>query len=206
MDAPPNPPEPPESLDEVRRLLDRARSGDASSLPELRRLLDDHPATWSHAGDLAAHAERAWVELIAGADLVAAESLARKLTALKAELAGPESTPMERLLVERVAACWLQVHHADASAAQARDVSIRQAEVVSKRQDRAHRRYLTAIGALATLRKLLPASVAAQGAGHHPAEPTDGAGRDAPIGVFDDAGEPVKPGVETTLPRLTRPA
>jgi len=58
----------------------------------------------------------------------------------------------------RLGACWLQVNYCDAVAALSRDVSIKQAELVVKRQDRAHRRYLTALGALATLRRLLPAA------------------------------------------------
>jgi hypothetical protein len=43
--------------------------------------------------------------------------------------------------------------------AQAGNESIRQADFARKRQDAAHRRYLTSIGALATIRKLLPAGV-----------------------------------------------
>jgi hypothetical protein len=40
-------------------------------------------------------------------------SLQKRLAQLQAELEGPEATPLERLLVERVLLCWLQVHHAD---------------------------------------------------------------------------------------------
>jgi len=39
--------------------------------------------------------------------------------AMRTELAGPRPSPIERLLVQRVVACWLQVYHADAMAAQA---------------------------------------------------------------------------------------
>jgi len=109
---------------------------------------------------LAAQAERAWIELAAGPDLLAREALARQLAALKTELAGPAPTPLERLLVERIAATWLQVNYADAVAAQARDVSVKQAELAMERQDRAHRRHLTAVAALATVRRLLPAGTA----------------------------------------------
>jgi hypothetical protein len=32
----------------------------------------------------------------------------------KAELAGPRPAPLERLLAERVVACWLHLHHLEA--------------------------------------------------------------------------------------------
>jgi len=152
------PPEPPPAVADFGRLLEAARRGDPASLPALRFLLDQHPAVWRHAGDLAAHAERAWVELAAGSDLPAREALTRQLVELKAELAGPAPTPLERLLVARIAATWLQVNYADAVAAQARDVSVKQAELALERQDRAHRRHLAAVAALATVRRLLPAA------------------------------------------------
>ena len=156
----PMPPEPPPATNDLAGLLDRARRGDAEALPALRAFLDDSPEVWRQAGDLAAHAQRAWVELAAGPDVLAREALGRALAALKAELAGPAPSPLERLLVERIAATWLQVHYADAAAAQARDVSVRQAQLAVERQDRAHRRHLAAVAALATIRRLLPAGPA----------------------------------------------
>jgi len=154
----PTPPEPPPAAADLARLLEAARRGDPAALPALRTFLDENPAVWRHAGDLAAHAERAWVELAAGPDLMARELLTRQLAALKAELAGPAPTPLERLLVERVAATWLQANYADAVVALARDVSVKQAELALERQDRAHRRHLAAVAALATVRRLLPAA------------------------------------------------
>ena len=132
--------------------------GHDTALSALRAFLDDSPEAWRHAGDPAAHAERAWAELAAEPDLLAGEALARQLAALKAELAGPAPTPLERLLVERIAATWLQVHYADAMAARARNVSIKQAGLAIERQDRAHRRHLAAVAALETVRRLLPAA------------------------------------------------
>jgi len=155
------PPEPPPPVADLGRILEAARRGDPASLPALRFLLDQHPEVWRYAGDLAAHAERAWVELAAGPDLLAREALTRQLAALKAEFAGPAPTPLERLLAERIAATWLQVNYADAVAAQTRDVSVKQAELALERQDRAHRRHLAAVAALATVRRLLPGSGAA---------------------------------------------
>jgi hypothetical protein len=152
-------PEPPASIvDHLRGPLDRARAGDPDALEEVRHALDAHPEVWRKAGDLAAHVEVAWLELLAGGDPTARECLARRLAEWKADLAGPAPTPMERLLVERAAACWLQVQHADAAAADVlgREYPRATGEYVGRRQDAAHRRYLSAIGALEVLRRALP--------------------------------------------------
>ena len=52
--------------------------------------------------------------------------------------------------------CCLQLHHADSLAAQALTKSTKLADFWAKRQASAHRRYLTSLGALVTLRRLLP--------------------------------------------------
>ena len=59
------------------------------------------------------------------------------------------------LLVERVAAGWLQTAYADAAAAQARTRGLVQLEQQQRRQERAQKGYLAAIRTLATVRKLL---------------------------------------------------
>lgn len=142
--------------DEVRDILDRARRGDREAIPALREVLDRNPGIWQAYGDLAGHARDAWIGLASGTDLALKESLARQAAAIQSEAAGPSPTPLERLLASRIAACWLQVHHADAAATQLGDASPRQADLARKRQDSAQRRYLAAIGALAMVRRLLP--------------------------------------------------
>src|SRR5262245_12186385 len=90
-----------------------------------------------------------------GDNLLMAESLSRKLEALKADLAGPSPSPLDVLLVERIAACWLQASYFDALAAQTRDLSPRQAGDLQRRQDATHRRLLSAVRALETYRRHL---------------------------------------------------
>jgi len=123
-------------------------------------------------------------------DLAAQESLARKAAALAAELAGPAPTPMETLLVERVVAGWIQSLHADVAVARSGDLSLRQAAFVLKRQESAHRHCMMALGALATLRRLVPPAAALVA----PAIPFP----DLPVAVGAAAGaepEPLAPGV-----------
>ena len=164
---------------EVRRLLERARGGDATEMAALRAALDDHPETWQAYGDLAGHAQGAWIDLIAGVDLALKEALGRRVEALKAELAGPDPSPLETLLIERVAACWLQVGHADAAAVPTGPVSIPQGDHARKRQDSAHQRYLAAVGALAMTRRLLGSTGAATpGSAKLPAEAVEARSED----------------------------
>src|SRR5262249_40582292 len=140
--------------EEVRKLLKRARGGDASTLPVLRRMLQDPEAVDLFGGDLAFQAEQSLIGAAAGEDLAFKEALTRKLALLRAELAGPNPTPVERLLVERIVACWLQVQDADVRYAQAKNLSLDWGDYYQRRMDRAHKRYLAAIKTLALVRKL----------------------------------------------------
>ena len=149
----------PLTEEQVNQVLRRAADGDRSVLPELGRALDRHPAIWQSCGDLAAHARDAWVALVAGKDLLLAESLQRKAAAMREELAGPEAPPLERLLADRVVACWVQLHFADAAYAQAKGTTLLQDAASQRRQNAAHTRYLQAVRALAQLRKLLRPAV-----------------------------------------------
>jgi hypothetical protein len=148
---------------EARSLVERARGGDPSALAGLRDLLDRRPDLWRHYGDLAGHAEVSWVAVAAGTDLMLAESLRRKAAEMRAELAGPAPSPLERLLADRAVACWLQVNYCDAAAARAGGASVRQAALASRRQESAQRRFLQAAGALAALRRLMPPVKEAKG-------------------------------------------
>ena len=73
---------------------------------------------------------------------------------MRADLAGPNPTPIERLLVERVVACWLQVQDADVRYAQAKDLSLKWYEYCQRRMNHSHKRYLSAVKTLALVRKL----------------------------------------------------
>jgi hypothetical protein len=150
--------------DEERRLaklLGPAQAGDAKALAELRPLLDK-AGIWRHVGDLAQRVEDAWLEAMTGRNKLAREGYGRRADELRRELLAAGDSPLERLLVERVVACWLQVAHADisyASLLQADSHAFRQGDYYLARQDRAHARFLQATRALATVRRLLVPAV-----------------------------------------------
>jgi hypothetical protein len=143
----------------VRQVLHRAQQGDRAVLPELGRILDDHPSVWRRFGDLAAHARDSWVNLAAGKNLLLRESLERKAAEMREELAGPDAPPLGRLLADRVVACWLQLNYADAMYAQAKGATLPQDAAAHRRQNAAQTRYLQAVRALAQLRRLLRPAV-----------------------------------------------
>jgi hypothetical protein len=89
---------------------------------------------------------------------VTKEAFRRKLIEVREELAGPNPSPLESLLAERAAICWLTVNYYEILFAQSTRLASRDAEHHQRRIDAAHRRFLSAAKTLATVRKLaLPA-------------------------------------------------
>ena len=136
-------------------MVKRANKGDKSALASVRELLKGPHGADLFGGNLARQAELSFIENAGGDQLAFKEAIGRKLTILRDELAGSNPTPLERLLVERVVACWLQVQDADVRYVQGqKDCTIPQSEYYQRRQDRAHNRYLSAMRTLAVVRKL----------------------------------------------------
>ena len=117
-----------QALLQLQDLVQRGMQGDREVLPALRTFLDTEPALWKEVGTFVAEVERTWMQLLTGEDLVAREILLRQLQALKEEVGGPTSTPLERLLVDRIALCWLQMQQADLLAARLPQAALRDRE------------------------------------------------------------------------------
>src|SRR5262249_41291077 len=161
MDAEPlhRPTEPPVAA-ELRTLVKSAQGGDPSALPRIREILDQRPEVWRHVGDLAALAERAWIVVLAADHPVAVESMKRAVAAMKAELADEHPTTLERLLIDQIVACWMEVSYLGTVAADPGRSSLDQADFRLKRLDSAQKRYLNAMKALTLVRMLAPAGLA----------------------------------------------
>jgi hypothetical protein len=145
----------PDEIAQVNDHLKRAQNGDQSTVPALKRMLRDSALVERYGGSIAWQAEQALIRKTADDNFLFAEALTRKLELLRGELAGPNPTPLERLLVERVVACWLQVNDADIRLTQNEPkLTLAQGEYHHRNRDRAHRRYLAALKALALVRKL----------------------------------------------------
>ena len=143
----------------LQSLVHRGMAGEREVLPALRELLTTRPELWRHLRTLGMQVEHAWIQVIAGTDLVAQEVLAQQLQVLKVELSGLNPTALEQLLVERIAVCWLQTCQASLQASHQLQTTPRQLpdqeNWLQQRQDRAQARLLAAIKTLAQIRKLL---------------------------------------------------
>ena len=144
----------------ANHLLPEANAGDPSALADLRTIFDDHPQLWDGMGDLAREAELTLVRLVAGPNTVTKEAIRKKLDALRRDVAGPAPSPLERLLADRVALGWLGLAVAEGQYHRALEQGLSQSdEFHQRRVERAQRRYLAAIKALAQVRRLGVAAV-----------------------------------------------
>jgi hypothetical protein len=78
----------------------------------------------------------------------------QELDDLQADLAGPNPTPIEKLLAERASICWLIVHRYEGAYARSSGWSIDQVDLQQRKIDKAHARFLSALRTLAQVRKL----------------------------------------------------
>ena len=159
--------------DEFDALVERADEGDAAARQELKMLLRACPRLLKAVADLPRYAEDKLVQLIAGKSAPFAEGIRGKLTELREELGFSWSPPLERLLIERVVITWLDCQFAHMAELQPRT---RKADTKFWQQchNRADRRYLRALKALAMVRGVPVAGAPVQDAG-----PSEGACRQA---------------------------
>jgi hypothetical protein len=148
----------PVSLDEVRTLVQRAQMGDRTAAPRLRVLFDRDPEPLMKlgGGDIAASVKALLVDKDIDNDILAREARLRQVDRIRDELAGPRPTPIERLLADRAALCWFELHSLDARVIRLRgeDGEGRSADDLDRHRDRAQRRYFAALRTLALVRRL----------------------------------------------------
>jgi hypothetical protein len=156
--------DPPHIVVTLNALVKQAQAGDAGAVPRLREILDEHPEIWHHVGDLSVMAERAWIAVLAAEHPLAVESMKRTIEETKAELAGEHPTRLERMLVDQVIACYMEVKYMESvSAVPVRD-SLEQAAFRLKRLESAQKRYLSAVRMLTEVRTIMPNGLAPAGA------------------------------------------
>jgi hypothetical protein len=139
-----------ELANKCRPLATRADRGDKEAARELRRLLD-RPDVYRLFLDLAGQVRQTLVHKCAPNDRLWREVTEKELARVRAELVGPAPTAVERLLAERVAVGWLEVHAAEYRLALA-DWDAR--PHWQRQVDHAQRRFLAALRLLAAVRRL----------------------------------------------------
>lgn len=134
-------------------LLRRADAGDETELRLFKMLMADPAGKClvDLLGNVAHDAESALIQLFGGP--VRQAAIEQNLRALREDLSGANPDPVERLLIERVVACWLQLAHAD-TLTTLKDQTRAVTELYQRRQDRAHRRFLSAVKMLTVVRRM----------------------------------------------------
>jgi hypothetical protein len=153
------------TVEELRGLLGKAEKGDKDAVPEIRQILDEHPDLAWRFVDVAQVAEDTLIEKMTGEEDLAAKEIMRcQLEAMREEIAGGNPSPLERLLAERVVATWLQIQLFEGlyASGMSKSMTIAQGSYHQKRLDQTYRRHLSAIRALAQMRKLLKGTAITQ--------------------------------------------
>jgi hypothetical protein len=142
-----------QAADRADDLLRRAQNGDSSVVPQLRELLQK-PGMTDLLGGLVRQVQDAVVGGLCGPNLAVQEGINKKMADMRTELAGPDPSPLERQLAERIVLCWLTLYESELRFARGKDLTFKQADCWQRRIDGCHKRYLSAIKTLATVRKL----------------------------------------------------
>jgi hypothetical protein len=152
-----------DTLGELRILSERAEDGDKSARKELRKALrESAPEVISRASDIGRRGQGALIKTIAANDPLTEEALVARLDLMRAEVAGPDPSPLEVLLAERICSLWLLIEALEmlvsvqllADLPRERRSPMSFLKHVFKWQESANRRFLSAIRELARVRKL----------------------------------------------------
>ena len=136
-------------------LVEEANSGSPEALTQLRHVLNENPQVWRAVGDLALHARMALARALAGGDQLAMESTLRHAHAMETELLGPSPTPLERLCVQRIVACWLETNYAAIKGPEPTGETLKHARFALQVRESAEKRFNAAIKSYSLVRQLL---------------------------------------------------
>ncbi len=140
----------------------KANGGDKNAITALRIELAgaNGNAIIGVCGDLAFQAEESLLVAMLGEQDGAKTCVREKMKQMRKELGWDESSALERILIERILASWLDLNFAEVVFHQWKGGSIPEGKYKQHRIDRSHRRHLSAVKMLATVRKMaLPITV-----------------------------------------------
>ena len=147
---------PDQVTNDLFRNVKSANGGDKVAMAELRKELagPNANAIISVCGDMSFQAEESLLVAILGQQEGAKTCVREKMRQMRVELGWTESSEMERILIERIIATWLDLYFAEVVYYQWKGGSIPEGKYKQYRIDRSHRRHLSAIKMLATIRKM----------------------------------------------------
>jgi hypothetical protein len=141
--------------EDLTALVGSAVGGDKKALAELRAWQRRDPAAIVPYGCMSRQVEEAWYTALLGEDDAPRFLLKATVAERRRELLGPAPSAVERLLVDRVVATYLEVSAAAYTVAEQGSVPLSLAEFRQHWLDRAQRRHLHALKTLAQVRRLL---------------------------------------------------
>ena len=149
-------------LAKLEELSDRAANGDKKARGELRRALrKSGPEVVREASELARIGQRGLIKTATHGRVLAEEALVTRLDMMRSEIAGPDPSPLEVLLAEKIVSVWMLTELLELLlSAQLTDLpkSQRMSHSFLKFylgwQEQANRRLLSAIRELARVRRI----------------------------------------------------
>jgi len=192
---------------QLRELAEKAASGDPQDVQKLRAFLRDHSEVWQEAGDLANLAAKRLILAVAEKDILLRESLFLQLESFKTKLAEPPGHPLETILIDQIAICWLQANAAAIILTDNSNASKEQWEFLQQRSERGQKNLVAAVKELCTVRKLLCEAKARPI--RQPRASTKAAASQTQPATADpsptcDAGSPTNASASNFLPRTTQ--
>ena len=137
------------------QLVRLANAGNSEALQILRKQYQDKPELARLFGDLVWMARESRLKQVFGDERQGTIlSIQEKMQDMINQVRGDNPTPLEGLLAERVAMCWLDVQDHELRYGQLGNDTLTKYEWRSRMLDRAHNRYLSAMKTLATVRRL----------------------------------------------------
>jgi hypothetical protein len=143
---------------ELKELIRRASGGDKAAAKRFFELKDAAPdGSLTQYGDIHRIVQETLLHKICKKDLITHETMKRHMTAMAQDLAGPQASPLEMMLAQRIALCYFHLYYCDNIAilndgneawTNADD------KMQQKRIDAANKRYLAATKTLAQVQRL----------------------------------------------------
>ena len=150
-------------LAKLEELSDRAANGDQKARGELRRALrESGPEVVREASELARIGQSALIRTATNGKALAEEALVIRLDTMRSEIAGPDPSPLEVLLVEKIVSVWMLTELLELFLSAQLTTELPKSQRMSHSflkfylgwQEQAHRRLLSSIRELARVRRL----------------------------------------------------
>ena len=150
-------------LGKLEELSDRVANGDKKARGELRQALrESGPEVVREASELARIGQSALIRTAAGSEALREEALFIRLDLMRSEIAGPDPSPLEVLLTEKIVSVWILTEVLDLFLNTQLMTELPKGQRLSHSclkfyrgwQEQAHRRLLSAIRELARVRRL----------------------------------------------------